>query len=82
MCSNLHITNFLKGVTDIEKQKLLDEIGRMTAQVLGAEEAINYRDKQLKDLQKENKSLKEEIENTIPVLRAQVIFLAINKNIW
>ncbi|KAK3103531.1 hypothetical protein FSP39_019905 [Pinctada imbricata] len=57
--------------SDSERQKLLDEIGRMTAGLLGAEEAIAYRDQQLKDLKKENENLKSELDNVVPVLKAQ-----------
>ena len=43
----------------------------MTARMLAAEEAINYRDQQLKKIREENDKLKDEVQ-TIPVHIAQV----------
>lgn len=60
------------GCTETEKQKLLDQIGRLTAQVYAGEEAINYREEKLKKVEEENKKIKEELNNVVPVLRAQV----------
>ena len=50
----------------------MDDINRLTAQTIAAEEAITYRDEQIKELKTENARLKDDIDNTIPVLRAQV----------
>jgi uncharacterized protein YdcH (DUF465 family) len=51
---------------------MMDEINRLTAQTIAAEEAITYRDEQIKELKTDNARLKDDIDNTIPVLRAQV----------
>jgi predicted nuclease with TOPRIM domain len=56
---------------EAEKQKLLTQIGTLTAQVLAAEEAVKYRDEEVKDLKEENHRLTEEVNSTIPVLKAQ-----------
>ena len=57
---------------EAEKQKLLTQIGTLTAQVLAAEEAVKYRDEEVKDLKEENHRLTEEVNSTIHVLQAQV----------
>ncbi|XP_048740268.2 NF-kappa-B essential modulator-like [Ostrea edulis] len=59
------------GCTETEKQKLLDQIGRLTAQVYAGEEAINYREEKLKKVEEDNKKIKEELNNVVPVLKAQ-----------
>ncbi|XP_061187391.1 optineurin-like [Saccostrea echinata] len=59
------------GCTETEKQKLLDQIGRLTAQVYAGEEAINYREEKLNKVQEENKKITEELNNVVPVLKAQ-----------
>ncbi|XP_052678739.1 NF-kappa-B essential modulator-like [Crassostrea angulata] len=59
------------GCTETEKQKLLDQIGRLTARVYAGEEAINYREEKLKKVEEENKKIKEKLNNVVPVLRAQ-----------
>nr|XP_022302168.1 optineurin-like [Crassostrea virginica]XP_022302169.1 optineurin-like [Crassostrea virginica] len=59
------------GCTESEKQKLLDQIGRLTAQVYAGEEAINYREEKLKKVEEENLKIKEELNNVVPVLKAQ-----------
>ncbi|XP_065936948.1 NF-kappa-B essential modulator [Magallana gigas] len=64
-------SNIESGCTETEKQKLLDQIGRLTAQVYAGQEAINYREEKLKKVEEENKKIKKELNNVIPVLRAQ-----------
>lgn len=59
------------GCTETKKQKLLDQIGRLTVQVYAGEEAINYREEKLKKVEEENKKIKEELNNVVPVLKAQ-----------
>ncbi|XP_045167332.2 optineurin-like [Mercenaria mercenaria] len=54
-----------------QNKQMMDEINRLTAQTIAAEEAITYRDEQIKELKTENARLKDDIDNTIPVLRAQ-----------
>lgn len=54
-----------------QSKQLMDDINRLTAQTIAAEEAITYRDDQIKQLKSENARLKDEIDNTIPVLKAQ-----------
>lgn len=56
---------------EAEKQKLLTKIGSLTAQVLAAEEAVKYRDEEVKELKEENRRLTEDVNSTIPVLKAQ-----------
>ena len=55
-----------------QNKQLMDEINRLTAQTIAAEEAITYRDDQIKQLKMDNTRLKDDVDNTIPVLRAQV----------
>lgn len=50
----------------------MEEINRLTAQTIAAEEAITFRDDQIKQLKSEITRLKDQIDNTIPVLKAQV----------
>ncbi|XP_052781085.1 optineurin-like [Mya arenaria] len=50
----------------------LEEINRLTAQTIAAEEAITFRDDQIKELKSEIARLKDDVDNTIPVLRAQL----------
>ncbi|XP_021357753.1 optineurin-like isoform X2 [Mizuhopecten yessoensis] len=57
-------------VDPCEKQKLLERISKLTAEMMSGEEAGKYRDEQLKKLKEEIEHLKSENE-TIPVLRAQ-----------
>ncbi|KAL4227194.1 hypothetical protein ACF0H5_015167 [Mactra antiquata] len=52
-------------------KQMMDEINRLTAQTIAAEEAITYRDDQIKQLKHEIAQLKDEINNTVPVLKAQ-----------
>lgn len=73
------------GMSDPEKQKLLNKIGSLTAQVLAAEEAVKYRDEEVKEVKEamkyhetelrktkeENRKLQEEVNSTVPVLKAQ-----------
>ena len=51
---------------------MMDDINRLTAQTIAAEEAIAYRDDQIKKLKDENLKMKDEIDNTVPILKAQV----------
>ena len=51
----------------------MDDLNRLTAQTIAAEEAITYRDDQIKKLKEENAKMKDEIDNTLPILRAQVV---------
>ena len=51
---------------------MMDDINRLTAQTIAAEEAIAYRDDQIKKLKDENLKMKDEIDNTVPTLKAQV----------
>ncbi|XP_069141575.1 optineurin-like isoform X2 [Argopecten irradians] len=53
-----------------EKQRLLDQIGQLTAEMVSGEEAGKYRETQIKRFKEEIEQLKAENE-TIPVLRAQ-----------
>ena len=55
-----------------QNKQLMDDINRLTAQTIAAEEAIAFRDDQIKKLKEENVKLKDEIDNTVPILRAQV----------
>ena len=50
----------------------MDDINRLTAQTIAAEEAIAFRDDQIKKLREENLKMKDEIDNTVPILKAQV----------
>lgn len=54
-----------------QNKQLMDDINRLTAQTIAAEEAIAYRDDQIKKLKEENVKMKDEIDNTLPILRAQ-----------
>lgn len=54
-----------------QNKQLMDDINRLTAQTIAAEEAIAFRDDQIKKLKEENVKLKDEIDNTVPILRAQ-----------
>ncbi|KAL3852936.1 hypothetical protein ACJMK2_016541 [Sinanodonta woodiana] len=49
----------------------VEEINRLAAQIIAAEEAIAYRDEQIKELKELNVKLQDELETTVPVLRAQ-----------
>jgi hypothetical protein len=40
--------------------------------VYAGEEAINYREEKLKKVEEDNKKIKEELNNVVPVLKAQV----------
>lgn len=57
-------------VDPCEKQRLLDQIGQLTAEMVSGEEAGKYRETQIKRFKEEIEQLKAENE-TIPVLRAQ-----------
>lgn len=73
------------SIGESEKQKLLNKIGSLTAQVLAAEEAVKYRDEEVKEYKESVKYREEEVKNlksechrltdevnsTIPVLKAQ-----------
>nr|UXE43291.1 NF-kappa-B essential modulator [Azumapecten farreri] len=58
------------SVDPTEKERLLDRISQLTAEMVSGEEAGKYRDIQLKKFKEEIERLKSENE-TIPVLRAQ-----------
>ena len=55
-----------------QNKQMMDDINRLTAQTIAAEEAIAYRDDQIKKLKDENLKMKDEIDNTVPILKAQV----------
>ncbi|XP_061186790.1 NF-kappa-B essential modulator-like [Saccostrea echinata] len=59
------------GYTEKEKQKLLDQISRLTAQVYAGKKEINSREEMLNKIQEENKKITEELHNVVPVLKAQ-----------
>ncbi|XP_033746727.1 NF-kappa-B essential modulator-like isoform X2 [Pecten maximus] len=58
------------SVDPSEKERLLDKISRLTAEMVSGEEAGKYREAQMKRMKEEIEKLKVDNE-TIPVLRAQ-----------
>ncbi|KAK3601595.1 hypothetical protein CHS0354_027842 [Potamilus streckersoni] len=60
-----------KALQSQQNPQTLEEINRLTAQIIAAEEAIAYRDEQIKELKEQNARLKDDLETTVPVLKAQ-----------
>ncbi|XP_060079017.1 NF-kappa-B essential modulator-like [Ylistrum balloti] len=58
------------SIDPCEKQRLLDKISQLTAEMVSGEEAGKYRDSQMKRMKEDIEKLKIDNE-TIPVLRAQ-----------
>ncbi|KAH3819413.1 optineurin-like isoform X3 [Dreissena polymorpha] len=66
-----NVQNQPAGASGPQSRQQLEEINRLTAQTIAAEEAITYREEQIKELKAEIGRLRDEVDNTIPVLRAQ-----------
>lgn len=66
---------------DNRTKQLEEDKDRLVAQIIAAEEAISYREDQIKEKCQQNEALKMELE-TIPVLKAQVSWLVFRHWCW
>ena len=73
LCWFCHVVAHFQVQPGSQNKQVMDDLNRLTAQTIAAEEAIAYRDDQIKKLKEENVKMKDEIDNTVPILRAQVM---------